>query len=59
MISEREVWLKAMAIAGTKGKPAAMAAMATMVNSLGEEPEWREWLRVAAAVDAITDATVQ
>lgn len=34
-------------------------AIRAIVTSLDEEPEWSEWLRVAAAVDEIADATAQ
>jgi len=59
MITDREVWLKAMAIVETDGTREAGSAIRAIVNSLDEEPKWSEWLQVAAAVDEIAEATVQ
>lgn len=59
MMTDREIWLKAMAIVETYGMLEARAAMGAMLTSLDEEPEWNEWLRVAAAVDAIQGTAAQ
>ncbi len=59
MMTDREVWLKAMALVETYGTREAGPAIRAIVTSLDEEPEWSEWLRVAAAVDEIAEATAQ
>ena len=59
MMTDREVWLKAMAIVETYGAREAGPAIRAIVISLDEEPEWSEWLRVAGAVDEISETTAQ
>jgi hypothetical protein len=59
MMTDREVWLKAMAIVDTYGAREAGPAIRAIVTSLDDEPEWSDWLRVAAAVDEIAEATAQ
>lgn len=56
---DREVWLKAVVIVEAYGTLEAAPAIRAIVSSLDEEPEWSEWLRVAAAVDEIAKATAQ
>jgi len=48
-----------MAIVETYGAQKAGPAIRAIVISLDEEPEWSEWLRVAAAVDDIAEATAR
>lgn len=62
MMTERETWLKAMAIVEEHGTLEAGAAMGTLMDILDDESECSEWaelIRVAAAVDAIAEAPAQ
>jgi hypothetical protein len=59
MMSEREVWLKAMAVVRTHGTTGSGPVMNTMLDLLGDDPHWADWARVAAAVDAINEAQRQ
>ena len=59
MMSEREVWLKAMAIVKTHGTIGAAPMMETLLDVLGDDPHWADWARVAAAVDAINEGEPQ
>ncbi len=59
MMSEREVWLKAMAVVDAHGTMEAAPVMTTLLEVLGDDPHRDDWARVAAAVDAINDAQPQ
>ena len=59
MMTDREVWHKAMGIIATYGALEAGPAIGAIVNSLDAEPRLSEWLRIAAAVDQIARATAQ
>jgi hypothetical protein len=59
MMTDREVWLKAMAIVQTHGTMASAPVMDTLLDVLGDDPHWADWARVAAAVDAINDSEPQ
>lgn len=62
MMTDREVWLKAMEIVECHGTLDGESAVATIMDILDNErqsKEWNEWLRVAAAVDVIAGATAQ
>lgn len=62
MMTDRQVWLQAMEIVETHGTLERGSAMATLMDTLDDERgsrEWKDWIRVAAAVDTITEATAQ
>jgi len=59
MMTDREVWLKAMAIVKTHGTMQAAPVMDTLLDVLGDDPHWADWARVAAAVDVILESQVQ
>jgi len=59
MMSDREVWLKAMAIVQTHGTIESAPVMNTLLDVLGDDPHWADWARVAAAVDAINEGSEQ
>jgi len=59
MMSEREVWLKAMAIVEAHGTMEAAPIVDTILDVLGDTPQENDWARVAAAVDAINEGQPQ
>jgi hypothetical protein len=59
MMTDREVWLKAMAIIERHGAIESAPLVDPLRTVLGEEPYRSNWARVAEAVDIITDGTRQ
>jgi hypothetical protein len=59
MMSDRDVWLKAMAVVQAHGTMEAAPVMDTLVQVLGDDPHRDDWARVAAAVDIITESQLQ
>lgn len=59
MMTDREVWLKAMAIVERHGTIESAPLVDTLRTVLGEEPHRSDWARVAEAVDIITYGTQQ
>jgi hypothetical protein len=59
MMTDREVWLKAMAIVEVHGTMEAAPIVDTILDVLGDEPRKNDWARVAAAVDVILECQVQ
>jgi hypothetical protein len=59
MMTDREVWLKAMAIVEVHGTMEAAPIVDTILDVLGDEPHKNDWARVAAAVDVILEGQAQ
>jgi len=59
MMSDREVWLKAMAVVEAHGVTEAAPVMDTLLEILGDDCQDGDWMRVAAAVDDISDGQLQ
>ena len=59
MMSEREVWLKAMAIVEAHGTMESAPIVDTILDVLGDKLHENDWARVAAAVDAINEGQRQ
>jgi len=59
MMSDRDVWLKAMAVVQAHGTMEAAPVMDTLVQVLGDDPHRDDWARVAAAVDVINESQLQ
>ncbi len=59
MMTDREVWLKAMAIVEAHGTMEAAPIVDTILDVLGDTPQENDWARVAAAVDAINEGEQQ
>lgn len=59
MMSEREVWLKAMAIVEARGNLQASQIVDTILDVVGDTPHEHDWARVAAAVDVIIEGQQQ
>ena len=59
MMTDREVWLKAMAIVEVHGTMEAAPIVDTILDVLGDTPQENDWARVAAAVDAINEGQPQ
>ncbi len=59
MMTDREVWLKAMAMVEMHGTVEAAPIVDTILDVLGDKPHENDWARVAAAVDVILDSQVQ
>jgi len=59
MMSERDVWHKAMTVVRTHGTMGSAPVMDTLLDVLGDDPHWADWKRVAEAVDAINEAQRQ
>lgn len=59
MMTDREVWLKAMAIVEAHGTMEAAPIVDTILDVLGDTPQENDWARVAAAVDAINEGQPQ
>lgn len=57
MMSDREVWLKAMGIVERHGTIGSASLVETLRTVLGEEPDRSNWARVAEAVDIIAEGT--
>jgi len=58
-MTDREVWLKAMAIVEAHGTMEAAPIVDTILDVLGDTPQENDWARVAAAVDAINEGHPQ
>jgi hypothetical protein len=58
-VTDREVWIKAGAIVAEHGAMTADYIISQLGEILGDEVAVRDWRRVAAAVDAISAASVQ
>jgi len=59
MMSDRDVWVKAGAIVAEHGDLTADYIIQQLSDVLGDKIAVEDWRRVAAAVDAISDATPQ
>ncbi len=59
MMTDRDVWLKAMAVVQAHGTMEAAPVMDTLVQVLGDDPHRDDWARVAAAVDIINESQLQ
>ena len=59
MMSDREVWLKAMEIVEKHGTVESASLIETLRTVLGEEPDRGDWGRIAEAVDIIAESTRQ
>jgi hypothetical protein len=59
MMSDREVWLKAMAIVEVRSKIYAPNIVDIILELVGNSADQRDWARVAAAVDAINGTEPQ
>jgi hypothetical protein len=59
MMTDREVWLKAMDIVERHGTVESASLVETLRTVLGEEPERSDWARIAEAVDIIAESTRQ
>ena len=59
MMSDREVWLKAMAIVEVRSKIYAPNIVDIILKVVGNTANQSDWARVAAAVDAINDTEPQ
>jgi hypothetical protein len=59
MMSDRDVWIKAGAIVAEHGTMTADYIISQLGEILGDEVAVRDWRRVAAAVDAISDTRPQ
>jgi hypothetical protein len=59
MMSDRDVWLKAMAVVQAHGTMEPAPVMDTLVQVLGDDPHRDDWARVAAAVDIINESQLQ
>lgn len=59
MMSDREVWLKAMAIVDVRSKIDAPNIVDIILNVVGNTADQSDWARVAAAVDAINGTEPQ
>ncbi|WP_426280767.1 hypothetical protein [Sphingomonas sp. NFX23] len=59
MMSDRDVWVKAGAIVAEHGDLTADYIIKQLSDVLGDKIAVEDWRRVAAAVDAISDATPQ
>jgi len=59
MMTDREVWLKAMDIVEKHGTVESASLVETLRTVLGEEPERSDWARIAEAVDIIAESTRQ
>ncbi|VVT08908.1 conserved hypothetical protein [Sphingomonas aurantiaca] len=55
-MEEREVWIQAGAILARHGELTADYIIDQLSDALGDRIAVEDWRRVAAAVDAITDA---
>lgn len=58
-MTDREVWVKAGEILAEHGSMTADYIIAQLGDALGDRIAVEDWRRVAAAVDAIADATPQ
>ena len=56
-MEEREVWIQAGAILAEHGELTSDYIIDQMCDALGDRVAVQDWRRVAAAVDAITDAS--
>ena len=59
MMSDREVWLKAMAIVEVRSKIYAPNIVDIILEVVGNTADQGDWARVAAAVDAINGTEPQ
>jgi len=59
MMTDREVWLKAMDIVERHGTVESASLVETLRTVLGEEPERSDWARIAEAVDIIAESPRQ
>jgi len=59
MMSDRDVWVKAGAILAEHGELTADYIIDEISDALGDRIAVEDWRRVAAAVDAISDAQSQ
>ena len=59
MMTDREVWLKAMAIVEMHDTVEAAPIVDTILDVLGDKPHENDWARVAAAVDVILEGQAQ
>jgi hypothetical protein len=59
MMSDREVWLKAMAIVEVRSKIYAPNIVDIILEVVGNTADQSDWARVAAAVDAINGTEPQ
>lgn len=58
-MTDREVWLKAMAIVEAHGTMEAAPIVDTILDVMGDTPQENDWACVAAAVDAINEGQQQ
>jgi hypothetical protein len=58
-VTDREVWIKAGAIVAEHGTMTADYIISQLGDVLGDEVAVKDWRRVAAAVDAISDTRPQ
>jgi hypothetical protein len=59
MMSDREVWLKAMAIVEVRSRIYAPNIVDIILEVVGNAADQSDWARVAAAVDAINGTEPQ
>jgi len=59
MMSDGEVWLKAMDIVERHGTIGSASLVETLRTVLGEEPDRSNWTRIAEAVDIIAESPRQ
>ncbi len=59
MMTEREVWVQAGAILAEHGALTSDYIIEQLGDVLGDHVAVEDWRRIAAAVDAISDATPQ
>jgi len=59
MMSDREVWLKAMAIVEARGAIEGAQIVDIILDVVGGTPYDYDWMRVAASVDAINAGQLQ
>jgi hypothetical protein len=53
MMKVRDVWLKAMTIVEARGTVATEPIVDILLQIVGEDADFGDWARVAAAVDTI------
>ncbi len=59
MMSDQEVWFKAMAIVEARGAIEGPQIVDTIIDVVGGTPYNYDWMRIAAAVDAINEGHLQ
>ena len=59
MMTDREVWVKAGSIVAEHGELTADYIIQQLGDVLGDRVAVEDWRRIAAAVDAIGDATAK